>query len=143
MQADYAGHYAGHVEPGHGTMMLSKIAGINLGVVKNPSIVIVRKPPHYGPVQALQNIEYVLWHWKNVRNDGRNKVGIISLSLSFWDLGETNMRTKNEEKALGNIKKRMAECIAAGLLPITSSGNDGGVSLPNESPCSTATDRGQ
>ena len=119
--------------------MLSNIAGFGVGAVKNPLIVIVRTQQNYGPLPALQNIEYVLWHWKKVRNDGRNKVGIISMSISFWDLGETNMHTKDEEKALTKIKQRLAECIRAGLLPITSSGNDGGVSKPDESPLFTAS----
>lgn len=138
VQGDYVN---ANGEPGHGTMMLSLIAGINIGAVKNPLMVIVRAQQDYGPIPALQNIEYVLWHWKNVRNDGRNKIGFISLSIGFWDLGETNMRTKDEEKALTNIKKRLAECIRAGLLPITASGNSGGVSKSDESPYSEATNR--
>lgn len=45
---------------GHGTMMLSDIAGRGVGAVKNPSMVIVRTQENYGPVPALQKIEYVL-----------------------------------------------------------------------------------
>ena len=103
-------------------------------------MVIVRTQESYGPVPALQNIEYILWHWQNHRDDGRNKVGIISLSIGFWDSDETTMYTKDQEKALSTIKTRMAQCIRAGLLPITASGNSGGVSLPNEVLDLTAAD---
>lgn len=116
------------------------MAGLGAGAVKNPLIVIVRTWQYWGPIQALQNIEYVLWHWQNHKNDGRNKVGIISMSIGLWDLGETNMRTKDEEKALTTIKTRLAQCIRAGLLPITASGNSGGVSLPDKFAHLTATD---
>ena len=111
---------------------MSLIAGLGTGAVKNPSMVIVRTQDLYGPVQALQNIEYILWHWQNHRDDGRNKVGIISISYGFWDLGDTSMYTKDAEKALSTVKTRMAQCIRAGLLPISASGNSGGVSLSNE-----------
>ena len=95
-------------------------------------MVIVRTQPLYGPIAALQNMEYVLWHWQNHKNDGRNKVGIMSMSVGIWNLGETSMHTKDSEKALTTIKTRMGQCIRAGLLPIVASGNDGGVSLPDE-----------
>ena len=104
-------------------------------------MVIVRIPEFYGPDQALQNLEYVKWHWRNHKDDGRNKVGIISLSVNFWKVAETKPTTMNDEKALTRIKMRLAECIRSGLLPITSSGNEGGVSLPDEFTRLTATDR--
>ena len=117
------------------------MAGLGIGAVKNPLMVIVRAAADYGPIPALQNMEYVLWHWQTHKNDGRNKIGIISLSIGFWDVGETNMYTKDQEKALTTIKSRMAQCIRAGLLPITASGNSGGVSLPYEFPHVIPTDR--
>ena len=112
------------------------MAGLGAGAVKNPLIVVVRTQEIYGPVLVLQNIDYVLWHWQNHKNDGRNKVGIISLSIYFWELGETSMYSKDEEKALTTIKTRLAQCIRAGLLPITSSGNSSGVGLQTRFPIS-------
>ena len=47
-----------------------------------------------GPIQALQQIEHVLWHWESVRNDGRDKVGMISLSIGFADLEEIGTGTR-------------------------------------------------
>ena len=107
--------------PGHGTMMLSKIAGKTLGVVRNPDVVIVRTQDTMWPALGfLQLLDYVLWHWKQVRGDGRIKVGIMSMSTAFAQL---------KTDGPGPDAK--------------GSGNDGGVRLPDISTRSTATNRGE
>ena len=112
----------------HGTGILSKIAGKTLGVVKNPLVVVVRAPPaeDWGIVEWLQQINWILENWGNVREDGRLPVGIICIASAF--LEESNLETAEEEKALSDIADRLNKAFSEGLLLINSSGNKGGVS---------------
>lgn len=124
-------------------VLVSVLAGANIGAVKNPLMVIVRPQEQYGLVQFLENIDYVIWHWRTHRDDGRIKMGIMSMSVMLGNVQNNRpaRMSRDDEEALDNIRKRLAECIKAGLLPITATGNDGGVSLLDEFTHLTATDR--
>ena len=112
----------------HGTSELSKVAGEWLGVVKNPLVVVVRAPPpqDWGIVEWLQMINWIIENWRNVREDGRLPIGIICMANAF--LTEEDLESGEQEKALSDIADRLNQAVNEGLLPIASSGNEGGVS---------------
>lgn len=113
----------------HGTTTLSKIAGKTLGVVKNPLVVVVRAPrlrEDWGIVEWLQQINWIIENWGNVREDGRLPVGIVCMAGSF--VGEGELETEEDEKALSDFADRLSKASSEGLVLISASGNDGGVS---------------
>ena len=114
----------------HGTTILSKLAGITLGVVKNPLVVVVRASPagDCGIIAWLQQIDWILENWGHVREDGRLPVGIICMAGACLVLDEDDPATEDEEKAISDIADRLKKTVSEGLVLINSSGNNGGIS---------------
>ena len=112
----------------HGTGILSKVAGRTLGIVKNPLVVVVSAPPggEWGMIEWLQQINWILENWKNVREDGRLPVGIICMASGF--LAQSDLETEADEKGLSDIADRLNQAGDEGLVLINSSGRGGGVS---------------
>ncbi len=116
----------------HGTGILSKLAGKTLGVVKNSLVVVVRAPPKgtWDMIAWLQQSNWILENWGNVREDGRHPVGITCIAAAILEESalETASETAEDEKALADLADRLNKASSEGLLVINSSGNKGGVS---------------
>ena len=126
----YPNPVEGDDDTGHGTGQLSKMIGDTLGVVMHSTINTVRHGESAGLIQFLRLLDWILDDW----NDWRQRVKL--------ETGEENMmrvinlpvvmvgppRLSNDMSSnLTHIASRINGLIAAGLLPVCASGNDGGV----------------
>lgn len=117
----------------HGTAILSKVAGKQLGAVKNINAVIVRDPLAGASIEdVIESLTWIINDWVSLRNSQAVKVGIINMSFEVHDPDDNDgphYKAHPDDIILyGHFEYLLNLAISEGLLPICSAGNDGQVS---------------
>ena len=126
----------GLLKPGHGTCMLSRMAGHSYGVAKSINPIIVRVPSKETNKPTgtiwLDGLRQVL----NDIGDGKKK-GVVSMSWYFprtWRFDELIFENPDGTDGYEAVRRTMGELLRRladkGMTLVTGSGNDEKVSLP-------------
>ncbi|KAI0153262.1 peptidase S8/S53 domain-containing protein [Xylariaceae sp. FL1272] len=117
---------------GHGTVMLSKVAGQRVGVARNVKAIIVKVPSGLEIPQdiATPTAEYWVAAVERVRDDfaqrrarpdyDETRTAVVSMSICI-----TEAKNKITDDHKDRLKAALRDLIDFGALPIAGTGNDG------------------
>ncbi|KAL8748474.1 MAG: hypothetical protein Q9184_007279, partial [Pyrenodesmia sp. 2 TL-2023] len=125
---------------GHGTGVLAKAAGWKHGIAKRSNPVVVRVSKLGDPLAWLDGVIQAYDDWWTYHYTGHEKTATGILNLAFgWTIDGLKLAgfdTNQQIVWVTEMRRYLKSCVAAGLLPITPSGNS-----PNFGPPNVAVDQ--